>query len=53
MVEWETAHEFYVARINIQQIWLIDFFGGGYRMPLKDYYNGHDAPAIEFNVQNL
>jgi len=45
MADWESnkSHHFYVARLNIEQVWFIDWFGGGYRMPLDDYYNGSDG----------
>ena len=36
------SHDFYLASITIDNIWLIDFFGGGYTIPLKDYYAGKD-----------
>ena len=49
MEDWETntSHMFYLARLNVEQIWLIDWFGGGYRMPLNDYYNGSDSNDVK------
>ena len=49
MIEWEKneSHAFYVARLNIDHGWLIDFFGGGYDMPIKDYFNGHDSTLLK------
>ena len=36
------SHDFYLAKLAIDNIWLIDFFGGAYMVPLKDYYAGKD-----------
>ena len=44
MSEWEQneSHAFYLAKLEISHLWLIDWFGGGYEMPLEDYFNGSD-----------
>ena len=41
MKEWEamSSHDFYLAKLNIQSIWLIDFFGGAANITPAEYYN--------------
>merc|ERR1739838_405166 len=38
MKAWSLAHQFYVAKLDIELIWLIDFFGGASIIDPKDYY---------------
>ena len=42
VVNWKDLN-FYLVELEIKRIWLIDYFGGGYNMPLKDYYAGTDG----------
>jgi len=36
--------DWHLKQMNISHIWLIDNFGIGYNMPVKDYYAGKDLP---------
>jgi len=38
-------YEKLVAKL-LFRLWLIDYFGGGYDMPLADYYAGTDGVKI-------
>ena len=38
MKAWYFAHQFYVAKLDIELIWLIDFFGGTSIIDPKDYF---------------
>lgn len=33
------AHNFYLCKMNIQQIRVLDFYGGPHIVPVDDYYN--------------
>ena len=37
------SHDFYLAKLTITNIWLIDFFGGAATVPVTAYYAGHDG----------
>merc|ERR1711871_1691962 len=37
MKSWPSDHNWYITKIQIQKIWLIDFFGGAADVPLKNY----------------
>lgn len=39
MKSWSVAHQFYPAKLDIEMIWLIDFFGGASIVDIHDYYN--------------
>ena len=39
MKAWIVAHVFYVAKLEIELIWLIDFYGGASIIDPKDYYS--------------
>nr|XP_039273615.1 protein CREG1-like [Styela clava] len=38
MKSWPTSHDFHVTKLEIDMIWLLDYFGGGSVVPLKDYF---------------
>ena len=38
MKSWPKGHGFLIAKIEIQDIWLIDFFGGATVLDPKDYF---------------
>ena len=42
MADWPDDHMFYLAEFAIESVWLIDYFGGAYTVPLPDYYAGHE-----------
>lgn len=48
MREWAKmgSHDFYVAKLQIEHLWEIDWFGGGYDMPLADYFAGTDSGSM-------
>ena len=39
MKAWITAHVFYVAKLEVEFIWLIDFYGGASIIDPKDYFD--------------
>nr|CAB3233778.1 protein CREG1-like [Phallusia mammillata] len=41
MVDWSEAHAFFPARMNIEMVWMLDFFGPGHVVPLKDYFEAN------------
>ncbi|CAG5085601.1 Oidioi.mRNA.OKI2018_I69.PAR.g10939.t1.cds [Oikopleura dioica] len=45
MKDWESmgTHDWFLAKLEIDHLWLIDWFGGGYEMPLSDYFSGSDG----------
>lgn len=38
MKGWSIAHKFYPTKLEIETVWLIDFFGGASIIPVKEYY---------------
>ena len=47
MEDWPASHDFYFSKLNITDIWLIDFFGGPSIIPVEDYFNA-DPSANEY-----
>jgi len=47
MAEWMKmgSHDFYVSKMNIEDVWLIDFFGGASYITPKDYYDAAAAAS--------
>merc|ERR1712217_650103 len=48
MAEWMKMggdHAFYVSKMNIEEAWLIDFFGGASYITPKDYYDAAAAAS--------
>ena len=37
------SKQYFSFRLEIDHLWLIDWFGGGYEMPLSDYFSGSDG----------
>ena len=35
---WFASHSFYVVRLDIQKIWMVDWFGGMVDVTLGDYF---------------
>ena len=38
MPSWSHAHQFYPVRLDLNMVWVIDFFGGATVLDPKDYY---------------
>jgi len=38
MAEWPAGHNWVIAKIDIQDIWLIDYYGGASILDPKDYF---------------
>merc|ERR1719329_195058 len=38
MANWPASHGFHVVKLQIENIWLIDFFGGAKNIAPKDYF---------------
>lgn len=36
-------HDFMISKMNIDHIWLIDFFGGASNVAVEDYYKATEA----------
>ena len=43
MRDWPDDHMFYLAEFKIESVWLVDYFGGAYTVPLNDYFAGKDS----------
>jgi len=39
MANWPTGHDFFVGKIEIDDLWLLDWFGGASILNVNDYYN--------------
>jgi len=53
MKNWPTEHGWIIGKIDIQDVWLIDFFGGATIMDPKDYYaadKDDDDEALVYNT---
>lgn len=47
---WQQVHGFYYCKFDIQQIAIIDFYGGAHYVKSDDYYNAnYDSNDYEFN----
>ena len=38
MAQWPVDHDWYFSKLKIDDIWLIDYFGGPAIIPVADYY---------------
>jgi len=47
MADWINmpSHDFFISKMSIEQIWLIDFFGGASFITTEEYYKAADAAA--------
>lgn len=54
MKSWPKDHEFYVAKLDIELIEVLDFFGGIKKVNVDDYYNAtlksEDDNSVNFSV---
>lgn len=39
MPSWPSGHDFGFKKLEISEVWILDFYGGGSSLPLQDYYN--------------
>ncbi|XP_017772578.1 PREDICTED: protein CREG1-like [Nicrophorus vespilloides] len=51
MEEWMKVHNFYIAKINIKNILILDNFGGAKTVTVDDYYNANDYSSIKSTKQ--
>lgn len=49
MKSWPADHQFYVAKVNIEQIDVLDFFGGIKHVTIKDYFNANITTIINLS----
>jgi len=42
MKGWPTDHDFYIAKVDIEQVAVLDFFGGVKFVSIEDYFNAND-----------
>lgn len=47
MKDWPTNHNWVVARIDLDDIWLIDYFGGATTINVDQYFNVDLTPALQ------
>ncbi|XP_072116374.1 protein CREG1 [Mobula birostris] len=48
MSSWPSSHEWYFAKLNITNIWVLDYFGGIKTVTPEEYYNA--KPEFERNL---
>ena len=53
MIDWPTAHDWQVWKLNITNIFLLDFYGGAHPITLKEYHAAELHGTTEKIVQNL
>lgn len=39
MADWPSDHDWFFAKMNITQVWVLDYFGGVKTVTPEDYYN--------------
>lgn len=50
---WRKFHDFYFCKLDIEQIAIIDFYGGAHYVTSDEYYNAnYDSDDYEFNDSN-
>merc|ERR1712151_1162111 len=42
------SHDFFISKMNIDHVWLIDFFGGASHITPEDYYKASEAAQYFF-----
>ena len=47
MKEWPTTHNWVVAKIEVHDIWLIDYFGGATHVDVNQYFKVDLTPTTE------
>lgn len=50
MKTWPSDHKFYVAKVEIMQIGVLDYFGGVKHVNKDDYFNANITLIINSNV---
>ncbi|CAG9769562.1 unnamed protein product [Ceutorhynchus assimilis] len=55
MKDWPAGHEFYVAKIELQQILVLDYFGGIKEVTPTDYFNAQlsDLVNLDFYLRGI
>jgi hypothetical protein len=48
MASWPESHDFKFTKLNIEHIWLINFFGGASNISPKDYFAVKSVSSIAF-----
>ncbi len=38
MIDWPTDHSWFFAKMNITQVWVLDYFGGVKTVTAEEYY---------------
>ncbi|CAH1990826.1 unnamed protein product [Acanthoscelides obtectus] len=51
MKQWPTDHDFYVAKVNFDQIDVLDYFGGIKHVNISDYFNANITNLINQDVK--
>lgn len=46
MATWPASHDFHFTKLQIERIWLIDFFGGASDIAPKDYFASSPKQVI-------
>ncbi|XP_002741774.2 protein CREG1-like [Saccoglossus kowalevskii] len=41
MPTWPESHNWEFMKLDIKDLWIIDFFGGGKHIPVEDYFNAN------------
>ncbi|XP_072180376.1 protein CREG1-like [Diadema setosum] len=41
MPSWPSSHDFRIIKLDIDVLWIIDFYGGGTFISVQDYYNAN------------
>ncbi|KAI9540567.1 Cellular repressor of E1A-stimulated proteins 1 [Dissostichus eleginoides] len=39
MIDWPSDHSWFFAKLNITQVWVLDYFGGVKKVTPEEYYN--------------
>lgn len=52
MQDWPTSHDFKITKLDIQKIWLINFFGGAADISPKDYFAIKQVSTPRDNIAN-
>ena len=47
MADWPADHEWVIAKIDIQDVWLIDFFGGASIIAVDEYFAATPTNSID------
>lgn len=50
-IKWIEEHDFYLCKLNIQSVIVLDWYGGPHYVPVLDYYRYKDAAANGANKE--